>query len=397
MQTFDSMDMDSTFARIRRAPLAESLAGALVLAVGMGFGRFSFTGMYPIMVKEAVMTVSAGSLAASANYAGYLLGALAMSRAGERHAARLSRLAIAGTVVCLALLAFHPSVPALVATRFIAGAMSAISLVAASVWLLHVMGHHHGAPILYAGVGAGIAISAEVVALGQAQGLGASAMWVLLGAVAAGLSALAWPKITQGAASHSEAPQRIRQTQRQPRAGMGPWTLIAIYGLAGFGYIVTATYLPLLIKTMLPHIDAVQVWAAFGLAAVPSCFIWHAVRERIGSRWAIVSNLAVQAVGVALPALTHSPAAFTGSAVLVGGTFVGTVTIVMPAAKEVAHTVKFNLMATLTAAYGVGQIAGPLLSDRLVAHTHSFDQPLFAAGAALVAGASICLARRSSV
>lgn len=389
--------MDTPFTQIRRAPILESLAGALVLAVGMGFGRFSFTGMYPLMVKEAAITVSAGSLAASANYAGYLLGALAMSRVGERHSARLSRIAIVGTVVCLAALAFHPNIPMLVATRFIAGAMSAMSLVAASVWLLQALGHHHGAPILYAGVGAGIAISAEVIALGHGAGLGSFPLWWVLAAVSAALSALAWPKIVRTASRSADGhPPTPPQPNALSESPIAPGMLIVMYGLAGFGYIVTATYLPLLIKTTLPRIDAVQVWAAFGLAAVPSCFVWHALHDRIGTRSSIVANLLLQAIGVILPALGHTPLAFMGSAVLVGGTFVGTVTIIMPAAKRVAHAVKFNLMATLTAAYGVGQIIGPLLSDRLVAHTHSFDQPLVAAGVALVASASLAVVRRSS-
>jgi MFS family permease len=389
------MKMDTTFARARRAPLLESLAGALVLAVGMGFGRFSFTGMYPLMVKEAVITVSAGSLAASVNYAGYLLGALAMSRVGDRHAARWSRIAIAGTVLCLAALAFHPSVSMLLAARFAAGVMSAISLVAASVWLLQGMGHHHGAPTLYAGVGAGIAISAEFVAFGGAGGLGSSTLWLLLAAVAAALSALAWPKIAPPAARGEAGSRRPQQAQRSPGSTIAPWLLVAMYGLAGFGYIVTATYLPLLIKTSLPRVNALQIWAAFGLAAVPSCFVWHALHERLGSRAAIVANLVLQAIGVVLPAIGHTPLAFFGSAMLVGGTFVGTVTIIMPAAKHVAHAVKFNLMAALTAAYGLGQIIGPLLSDRLVARTHSFDQPLVAAGVALVVSALLCVVRRS--
>jgi hypothetical protein len=63
----------------------------------------------------------------------------------------------------------------------------------------------------------------------------------------------------------------------------------------------------------------------------------------------------------------------------------------MPAAKRVAHAVRFNLMAVLTAAYGVGQIAGPLISDRLISHTHSFDQPLIVAATALVAAALVCV------
>lgn len=388
--------MDTTYTRAARSPILESLTGALILAVGMGFGRFAFTGMYPLMVKEAVMTVSAGSLAASANYAGYLLGALAMSRVAERHAARLSRIALAGTVICLAALAFHPTVSMLVAARFVAGVMSAVSLVAASVWLLHVMGHHHGAPILYAGVGAGIAISAEVIAFGQAGELGSSILWMLLAAASLLLSALAWPKLAHGAAQHDTARRPVAHTRDAASAPLPAWTLVAVYGLAGFGYIVTATYLPLLIRTTLPHVNAVHVWAAFGLAAVPSCFVWHALHERFGTRASIITNLIAQAIGVTWPVLSHSPLAFVGSAVLVGGTFVGTVTIIMPAAKRVAHTVKFNLMAALTAAYGVGQIIGPLLSGPLVARTHSFDQPLAIAGLALLAAAGICLMRRAT-
>jgi hypothetical protein len=53
-----------------------ALVAALVMAVGMGFGRFAFTGIYPVMVSDAVLTVHQGTLAASANYAGYLVGAL---------------------------------------------------------------------------------------------------------------------------------------------------------------------------------------------------------------------------------------------------------------------------------------------------------------------------------
>jgi hypothetical protein len=51
--------------------------------------------------------------------------------------------------------------------------------------------------------------------------------------------------------------------------------------------------------------------------------------------------------------------------------------------------VRFNIMATMTAAYGVGQILGPLVSTALFARTHSFDQPLIAAGVALIAAAAL--------
>jgi MFS family permease len=172
--------------------------------------------------------------------------------------------------------------------------------------------------------------------------------------------------------------------------------MILVYGLAGFGYIVTATYLPLFVKNALGDIDPVQVWAAFGLAAVPSCFLWHWLHHHLGSRAALMLNLAVQAVGVLLPVLSPQGPAFLVSAVLVGGTFVGTVTIAIPAAKRIATSVRFNMMAAMTAAYGVGQIAGPLVSSALLKNTNSSGPPLLAAGGGLVIATLGCMVKRTA-
>lgn len=51
-----------------------ALAGSVVLIVGMGYGRFAYTGILPLMLNEQVLTLREGNLAASANYAGYLAG-----------------------------------------------------------------------------------------------------------------------------------------------------------------------------------------------------------------------------------------------------------------------------------------------------------------------------------
>jgi hypothetical protein len=55
----------------------------------------------------------------------------------------------------------------------------------------------------------------------------------------------------------------------------------------------------------LAQIDPVQIWALFGLAAVPSCFIWHKLVIRLGFRRALTANLLIQAAGVVLPALSQ--------------------------------------------------------------------------------------------
>jgi len=170
-----------------------------------------------------------------------------------------------------------------------------------------------------------------------------------------------------------------------------PWPLAIAYGLAGLGYIVTATYLPLLVKTALPDLESAHVWAVFGLGAAPSCYLWYWLHQRLGTRKALALNLAVQAIGVALPIFVSSAAGYLVSALLVGGTFTGTVTIAMPAAQRLAGKVRGNLMATMTFAYGIGQIAGPVMANALYAQSQAFATSLAAAASALVVAALLSL------
>ena len=128
-------------------------------------------------------------------------------------------------------------------------------------------------------------------------------------------------------------------------------------------------------RDALGQIDPIHIWAAFGLGAAPSCFLWHAIHERLGTQRAMQCNLVVQAVGVVLPALSHTAPAYLASAILVGGTFMGTVTIAAPAARRLAHKVRFNLFAVMTAAYGVGQIVGPLASTALMLSLIHISEP----------------------
>lgn len=172
-------------------------------------------------------------------------------------------------------------------------------------------------------------------------------------------------------------------------ASVKPVPLVVIYGLAGFGYIVTATYQPLLVKAALPDVDAAQVWAVFGLGAAPSCFPWHRIHQRLGTRWSLIANLTTQALGVALPVISPSAAGYLLSALLVGGTFMGTVTIAMPAAQRIARHVRGNLLATMTVVYSIGQIVGPMAANSFYARTHNFSSSLVMAPGALMAAAFV--------
>ncbi len=392
-----------------RQALWLALAGSIVLMIGMGYGRFAFTGVLPLMLNEGLLTLHEGNLAASANYAGYLVGALLLARVQPGAATRLSIISAGLTIASLALLAWVSSPWTIITLRAVAGALSAITLIAGSLWLLEHMGHHHGAPLLYAGVGLGIFISAgHGIALDMPVGLGLGSrsaegsltsqqIW-LLSALCAGLLlalAIRWlltPPAALVRVSHVEtsSPASGSDTRR------AAWRLLMVYGLAGFGYIITATYLPLFLSGSLQSVDPVHLWALFGLAAAPSCLIWHKLVLKWGYRQALTRNLLVQALGVILPACSASLLFCVLSALLVGFTFMGTVTIALPKAKSLSHQVSFNMIAAMTALYGVGQIAGPLIAGALYQIAASFNPALYAAALALLIAAGLVFTERQA-
>src|SRR5207302_8815290 len=70
----------SELGRDRRAAglsaAAIAVAGLIALAVAMGIGRFAFTPILPMMLHDKVVDLHTASWLASANYIGYLTGAL---------------------------------------------------------------------------------------------------------------------------------------------------------------------------------------------------------------------------------------------------------------------------------------------------------------------------------
>ena len=373
-----------------------AFGAALVLVIGMGVGRFAFTGLLPLMISEGKLTVDGGSYAASANYGGYLVGALLLGLLPSYPSRLVCLVSMAASVAFLAVLGLPLPEWLIIAVRGIAGVASATGLVAASHWLIQDQRQVHGSPALFAGVGAGIFLSAELIVLTHMAGMSSNAIWLALGIGA--LAAALLSTFLLLAKRHADEPVQTAAHQPETLLGQLPVPrLILIYGLAGFGYIVTATYLPLLVRTALPSLDPVHVWAVFGLAAVPSCYLWHALHIRWGTRKALMANLLVQAVGVILPALAASPIAYFTGAVLAGGTFMGTVTIAMLAARRLSGTVRFNILGIMTASYACGQIAGPIAANALYGATASFNPSLGLAAGVSVAGAIACLGRSNGV
>ncbi|MXX22012.1 MAG: YbfB/YjiJ family MFS transporter, partial [Rhodospirillales bacterium] len=136
-------------------PAALSLAGLLSLAVAVGIGRFAYTPILPYMAAGLALGKSEVGLIASANYAGYLLGALAAALRGLPGNPRgwlLGALAASGLSTCA--MALTTDLTAFLLLRFVGGAAGALVMVFASSLLmdrLAAAGRDGWADAIYAG------------------------------------------------------------------------------------------------------------------------------------------------------------------------------------------------------------------------------------------------------
>ncbi|MFC3572483.1 YbfB/YjiJ family MFS transporter [Streptomyces yaanensis] len=347
----------------------------------MGVGRFVYTPVLPLMHTQAGLSAGAGANLATANYVGYLVGALTGIVAP---ALVRSPLVLRGSLVALtATLAFMPathSTAAWIVLRLAAGIASAlIFVIAVSSLLSHLREHPAHLPgWAFGGVGAGIALSGLLVLVLRAFADWRAAWWALA-ALCAVLAAGSWnlrPEQTPvPAATMAEARPRTR-THRWFSA------LFVSYTLEGIGYIVAGTFLVAAIGQSSPGWAGSGAWVLVGLAAVPSSALW----ARLGHRWSrpdlLLAALVIQAVGIALPALIGGVAAALISAVLFGVTFIGVSTLALAAG---AHLRFPRSVALLTTGYSVGQILGPLAVAPLL--HHGYHQALTLAAIVVLAAA----------
>lgn len=371
-----------------RAPLRSALAGAAALAAAMGIGRFAYTALLPPTQRALSMGDHAAGLLASVNLVGYLAGVLA-ARQFAAHARRgaVLRAGLAATVAATAAGALTSSFPAWMVLRGIAGIASGLVFVLASTAALEAAPALAG--ILFAGVGAGIALSGAVAALAPGPE-SFTWPWLILGLAATLLAVAPWSTLaTPGHAS----PAPPAGGGARPELGFA--RLAAAYFLEGFGYIVSGTFAVAAVRRT-PGLEGLAAWSwvLTGLAAAPSAVLWSRLGARHGVRPVLALAYLLQAVGMALPSLSPSSAAAFAGAALFGATFMGITTLALAAGRALAPAQAGRIIATLTAVYGVGQILGPLLAGAISERLGDPRPGVLGAAAAVAVGAALVATAR---
>lgn len=329
----------------------------------MGIGRFAFTPLLPLMVRDGTLPLSAGAWLAACNYLGYLVGALTVSRVLVPPAA-LMRLSLVGTTVATAAMGALDGLAVWLALRFLSGLFSAWTLVATSAWALQRLAHAGRADLsglVYAGVGLGIAF-VGLFCLATAQpGVSSDLLWLELGALAAVLVAI--PSLILGRPWGASVPSAATMTADTSGSCTG---LVTCYGLLGFGYILPATFLPVLAREVVddPHLFGL-VWPVFGFAAALSTIVAARLLTPANRLRVWASSHLLMAIGGVLPSLWRAPETIGVSALLIGSTFMVVTMIGMQEARARAPGNPTALLGRMTAAFAIGQLAGPVVSGVL--------------------------------
>jgi len=143
--------------------------------------------------------------------------------------------------------------------------------------------------------------------------------------------------------------------------------LVLCYGLMGFGYILPATFLPELARSVVddPRWFGLA-WPVFGATAALSTILagWLFGRATRLQVWA--ASQLLMGAGVLLPGLWLSGVTLAASALLVGGTFMVITLAGVQEMRARAREDAARLIGRMTAAFALGQIAGPALSALLL-------------------------------
>ena len=368
-------------------PWLLATGGLFAIAAAIGIGRFIYTPILPPMAEGLHLTKGESGLIASANFVGYLAGALAAASPRLPGGPRAWLLAaLATSAVTTGAMAWPDGMVAFLALRFIGGVASAYVLVLASALVLerlNAVGQGHLSAVHFSGVGTGIVVSALLIWALASAGMDWRAMW--LGGGLLSLAALAVVATSVPAAPIPSA----KQVATEPAAADARLKLLSLaYGLFGFGYVITATFIVVIVRASPAAAPMEPIfWLVLGLAAIPSIAVWVAVGRRLGVVRAFAVAGVVEAAGVLASVAWPTVTGLFLAAALLGGTFMGLTALGLIAARNLAPDDPRRPMAIVTAAFGLGQIIGPLVAGYGFDLTGSFFLPSLLATAGLLVSA----------
>ena len=365
------------------SPIRLVMGGMLALVVAMGIGRFVYTPILPMMVDELGLSASQAGMIASSNFLGYLIGALLASTSLVKGSQRTWMLvALMASALTTLLMSLADSYMQFLLLRFLGGLVSAWVLVFTTTIVIEhltVIKRSQLSAVLFAGVGIGIVCASVLTTLGANIGNSWRSAWLFSGMFSA---------LTVFAVIYLVPAETLKPEVKNTASSIdyrSIRTLIAAYGLFGFGYVITATFISQLVRSA-DYSQSVEtwIWVLVGLSAAPSVWFWNTLAQRLGNNTAFAMACVCEAFAVAASVLVENLFGFLFSAIFLGGTFMGITALGLVEARVRSSGNSRHTLALMTTAFGLGQIVGPFVAGSMRDVSGSFMWPTLMACVALL-------------
>lgn len=344
-------------------------AGAIMLMVVHGLGRFIYTPLLPYLVDDGQFTASDGAAVATWNYLGYLMGAILAIRWYRVSQIRvLLPVSLVVHVITTLLVTQTDSLTAISASRWLNGVANGVVFVQAPALILEWLVLRNRASmsgLVYIGVGLGLLASSGLVT-GSADWLEGAERWWPAALISIPLAAWSVYRLSRLELQDHEQGSDGKAATTTPLIDRASIPLFLSYAGAGLGYILPMTFLPLLAKLELEagHWLLDGAWVIVALCTIPAAWLWNRLGTKMGDLPALKLNFLIQLAGVLAVVLLPGAIGLVLCAALVGSTFLGTVLLTQRIGRALHPHQGPRLSAAMVALYGFTQMAGPWLTKQ---------------------------------
>jgi len=353
------------------------LAGILAIVVGVGAARFAFTSLLPFMLEDFLSLTYAGVLA-SFNFVGYLSGAIFSIFIKDINTkVKYFRIGMVLSVVTTLVLSTTTNETVWLISRIVAGFGSAMVLIVGGALVMVKLNHENKTKsmgIHFSGIGFAILISELISQYVLKDGTWNEAWFVLA------VSSFIISFYSIYILSFDKAIKQDAVKHKISKSIFSSYVILLIlaYFTEGVGFVVQGTFLPDIINS-LDGLDGYGSlgWLMVGIAGIPSSIIFMRLAHNYGSVNIIILAMALQIVGILIPAFSTNIYLNLLSGALYGSTFIGLVALFMHLGGKLAGKNPVVLMGAMTAAYGIGQVTAPLYSVALVEYSGNYDLALY--------------------
>lgn len=362
-------------------------AGIASLIVVHGLGRFAFTPLLPYLIQDHVIDLVQGARLATWNYIGYLVGALwaiYLNRSTSPKCYLIIALIV--NTLCTVLQIFTHDFFLFICLRLLNGITNGLVFVLAPALILEWLAHHQKTQLsglIFTGVSIGLILDSLLIDwssnLFHGQG-----RWIPITVIAIPLMLFSIWQINKISIHMPVA----TSSSNTPLFDRNSTPLFIGYAGAGLGYVLPMTFLPTLAHDLIqqqPKILA-NIWLITAISCLVFLPLWNKLGAQTNDRFALICSYIVQILSLIAVLVFQNAIGVMLCAILMGGSFMGTVVCSQRMARVFQPHQGPKLYAALISLYAGTQLIGPWLVKLWIDHGGHLLQSFYIGLAALIWG-----------